>query len=82
MGPTADMAVRFRLQDLIDSLDPPVSQTELARRSGISLVTINGIAKNRTTRVDLETIDAICAALDVDPGELFERSRTRKGKRG
>ncbi len=73
------MPVRFRLQEILDSRDPPLSQRALARTSGVSLVTVNAIANNRTARVDLETIDAICGALGVEPGELFVRGRGRKG---
>ena len=66
---------RFRLRELLAALDPPMSQSELARQSGVSLVTVNAIANNRTTRVDLETLDALCRVLKVQPGELLERAR-------
>lgn len=70
------MAVRFRLQGILDELG--MSQSELARRSGVSLVTVNGMAKNRTTRVDLSTLDALCDVLAVEPGQLLERDGRRK----
>jgi DNA-binding Xre family transcriptional regulator len=73
-----EMPVRFKLQELLDSQSPPMSQSELSRRSGISLVTINAIANNRTRQVSLETIDSISSALGVEPGALF----VKKGKRG
>jgi DNA-binding Xre family transcriptional regulator len=73
------MPTRFRLQALLDAHDPPMSQSELARRSGVSLVTVNGIANNRTRQVSLETLDRLSRALDVGPGELFEH--VRKGRR-
>ena len=73
------MSVRFRLSEVLEQHD--MSQTELSRRSGVSLVTVNAMKQNRTTRVDLETIDKICAALDVEPGELLEREgKKRRGK--
>lgn len=72
------MPVRFRLQALLDAHDPPMSQSELARRSGISLVTVNGIANNRTKQVSLDTIDRLARALQVEPGELFESMGTRR----
>lgn len=80
MNPTAQMAVTFRLHEVLDASDPPMSQSELARRSGVSLVTINAIANNRTRQVQLETLDRLCAALDVDPGALL--ARTAKARRG
>jgi DNA-binding Xre family transcriptional regulator len=50
-----------------------MSQSELARRSGITLVTINGIANNRTAMVSLKTLGAIASALGVQPGDLLTR---------
>jgi DNA-binding Xre family transcriptional regulator len=73
------MKVRFCLQELLDSHDPPMSQSELARRSGITLVTINGIANNRTAMVSLKTLGAIASALGVQPGDLLVGgTRSRK----
>lgn len=69
---TAAVAARFRLAELLAAHDPPMTQTELARRSGISQVTVNGIANNRTTRVDLGTLDALARVLGVAPGDLIE----------
>lgn len=73
--------IKFRLQELLDALDPPMSQSELARRSGISLVTVNAIAKNRTKQISLGTLDALSGALGVQPGELLEREAKGKRKR-
>lgn len=75
----ADVAVRFRLKAVLD--DAEMSQSELARRSGLSLVTVNNIATNRTKQVSLATLDALCAALGVDPGALLEREGEKR-KRG
>lgn len=70
------MSARFCLQRLLDEQVPPMNQSELARNSGVSLVTINAIANNRTTQVHLETLDRIAAALDdVAPGDLIESDR-------
>ena len=72
------MAVRFRLRELLEERNPPMSQSELARQSGLSFVTINAIAQNRTTRVDLATLDALCAVLNCAPGDLLERETKRR----
>jgi len=69
------MVVRFRLQELLDAHDPPMSQSELARRSGISHVTVNYIANNRTTQVSLKTLAALASALGVAPGDLLVAER-------
>lgn len=78
---SAPMTVRFRLDKLLAEQVPPISQLEVARRSGLSQVTVNGIAKNRTGQVSLDTLDKLCAALTklvgrkVEPGDLLERGR-------
>lgn len=75
------MAARFRLAELLEAAKPPMSQSELARRSGVSLVTINAIANNRTRQVKLDTLDLLSEVLGVEPGELLEREGKRRGKR-
>ena len=74
---TLDMPLRFRLQEILDSQKPPVSQRELARLSGVSLVTINAICVNRTRQVALDTLDKIAGALGVEVGELLVRDKKR-----
>lgn len=74
-----DMPVRFRIVSLLE--EKGVTQSELARRSGVSFQTINAMSRNRTVRVDLSTIDAICAALDCEPGDLFERESKKRRAR-
>ena len=69
--PATAVAARFRLAELLTEKD--VTQAELVRRSGVSQVTVNSIANNRTTRVDLATLDALSRALGVAPGDLLER---------
>ena len=79
MTETRAMAVRFRLRKLLEERE--ISQTELARDTKVSLVTINAIANNNTAQVRLATLDAICGVLDVEPGELLERDRRKvRGK--
>jgi putative transcriptional regulator len=81
MGAIAVVAVRFRLQNVLRELEEqgrPMSQSELSRRSGVSLTTINAMVLNKTKQVSLATLDALCKALGVEPGELLER----EGKRG
>jgi len=72
------MAVTFRLREIIDAKD--TNQSELSRSSGVSFATINRMCTNATRQVSLDIIDSLCAALDVQPGDLFERT-TKKGKR-
>jgi DNA-binding Xre family transcriptional regulator len=69
------MAAKFRLDELLAR--PPeeggLSMSELARRSGVSFVTINAIAKNRTRQVHLDTLEKLSTALGVQPGDLIVR---------
>ena len=75
----AIVPVRFRLSGLLEAAG--LNQSELARKSGVSIVTINAIANNRTNQVRLETLDRISAALGVEPGELIEREpQKRRGR--
>ena len=67
--------VRFRLEEVL--ADREMSQTELARQSGVSLVTVNAMKQNRTKQVSLQTLDKICGVLKCEPGELLERKRGR-----
>lgn len=76
MGPASCMSVTFRLASVLE--EASLSQRELARRSGVSLVTINAISNNRTTRVDLETLDKLCEVLACEPGELLERETPKR----
>jgi transcriptional regulator with XRE-family HTH domain len=55
------MPVRFRLQALLDRTG--VSQSQLARRSGVSFSEVHAIALNETARVDLATLDLLAGAL-------------------
>jgi DNA-binding Xre family transcriptional regulator len=72
------MPTKFRLDKVLEQLG--VSQSELARRSRVSLVTINRIHGNKTEGVSLSTLDKIAAALGVEPGELIVRE-TKRGRK-
>jgi putative transcriptional regulator len=81
MGATAVVTVRFRLHEVLAEREDAMSQSELSRRSGVSMTTINAMVLNKTKQVSLATLDALCAALDVQPGELLERGGKRRQKR-
>jgi transcriptional regulator with XRE-family HTH domain len=73
------MTARFRLAEALDIAG--MNQRELARRSGVSFVTINRICANHTNGVTLETLDRLAAALGVAPGELIESDLRPRAKR-
>lgn len=45
---------------------------DLIRMTDISKSTMHKIYNDQTTRIDFETIDKICEALDVQVGDLFQ----------
>lgn len=45
----------------------------LAERAGVAYNTAHGLFTGRATRIDLDTLDRICAALQMEPGDLFIR---------
>jgi putative transcriptional regulator len=63
------MTTEFRLAEVL--AQKGLSQSELARRSGVSLQTVNRLCMNRTAQVSLETLDRIASALKVKPGDLL-----------
>jgi DNA-binding Xre family transcriptional regulator len=79
---------RFRVQEILDSRDPAVTQSELSRHSGVSLTTINRMANNLTAQASLRTLDSLSASLSeltgrrVEPGDLIERVPQKKRGRG
>jgi putative transcriptional regulator len=76
MPESVDMTARFKLREVLEAAG--MSQSELARRSGVSLVTVNKIAQNRSNQVSLKTLDALSKVLRCEPGDLLEREKRRK----
>lgn len=73
---TTAVALRFRVKDILDEMrdaGTPLSQSELARRAGLSLSIVDAIVHNRQGQVRLTTLEALSVALDVSVGDLFER---------
>ena len=55
----------------------------LSQQTGIRWGTIAAIAKGTIRRIDLESLDAICDALECQPGDLLvkvERKARKKGR--
>jgi DNA-binding Xre family transcriptional regulator len=61
-----------------------VTPYALARDSGgrISKPAAYRIFRGTKGHLSLAELAALCDVLDVEPGELFERERGKKGKRG
>lgn len=60
--------VRLRLAEILDKRN--MTQKELSERTGLSENAISKLA-GYPRQIRLDTIDVICRALDIDPGELI-----------
>src|SRR5262245_13468876 len=58
-----------------------LTQLQLADIAGVRQATISELETGKTRRVDLEVLDRLCVALDVEPGELLERDAKKRGRR-
>lgn len=47
---------------------------DLIRMTGISKSTVHKIYNEQTTRIDFETMDKICEALEIQVGDLYTYS--------
>jgi putative transcriptional regulator len=49
-----------------------MSLTELSGQVGITIVNLSNLKTGKVSAVRLSTMEAICKALDCQPGDLFE----------
>jgi len=49
-----------------------INRTELSKKTGISLNTLKPIFDDTLTGLHIKTLDRICKALDVQPGDIFQ----------
>jgi putative transcriptional regulator len=49
-----------------------ISLTELAERIGITLANLSILKTNKARAIRFTTLDALCRALECQPGELLE----------
>ena len=64
------MAVIVRLDDLLH--DRRMTLTELAERVDITLANLSILKTGKARAIRFSTLEAICGALDCQPGELLE----------
>jgi putative transcriptional regulator len=50
-----------------------VSIRQLSRATGITYSTIWALVHSQRRSVQLEVLDAVCAALDIQPGDIYRR---------
>lgn len=68
--PHTETMVESRLNELLGQRRMKVS--ELAQLSGVSYQTLWRLYHDKTERVDFATLNAICAALNVEVGDILK----------
>ena len=64
------MAIIVRLDRMM--ADRKISLNELAEKVGMTNVNLSNLKTGKMKGVRFETLDAICKALDCQPGDLLE----------
>lgn len=57
------------------------TQQELARKAGVSRLTVINVERGDARRVDFDVLEKLADALGVDPAVLLERTPKGRGKR-
>jgi len=68
-------AVRFRLADILE--ERKMKQVDLATKMGTHRQTVNRLVGN-VRQIDLETLERLCDALNLTPGDFFDYDPTKK----
>ncbi|MFV0922610.1 helix-turn-helix domain-containing protein [Sphingomonas parapaucimobilis] len=66
------MAIRINLDRLL--LDRRMSLTELAERVDLTLANLSILKTGKARAIRFTTLDAICTALDCQPGDILEHA--------
>lgn len=66
-----ELTMHCRLAVFMAKRIPPLTQKQLAKDTGLSPTTINQLYQNKFTRIDVDTVDAICKYFNCEVGELF-----------
>lgn len=64
--------LRAAMESYRHRTDRRITYAELAERTGISAQTLSSIASRSSYKPGLDTIEKLCRALDVTPGDLLE----------
>ena len=67
------MAIILRLDRMM--ADRKISLNELAEKVGIANVNLSKIKTGKISAIRFSTLDAICDALDCQPGDILEYKR-------
>lgn len=77
------MSIRLRFPELLEERNLTGYGLSVATRGKVSLSTVYRWvrARGRIQTVDTSILEALCEALRVEPGELFELQGRRRGSR-
>ena len=64
------MAIRIRLDRML--FERRMSLSELADRVGVTTANLSILETGRARAIRMSTLEALCAALDCQPGDLLE----------
>ena len=64
------MPIRIRLEDIMSK--NKVSLNELSQKVGITLSNLSIIKNEKSKAIRLSTLDALCRALNCQPGDIIE----------
>jgi putative transcriptional regulator len=64
------MAIRIRLDRML--FERRMSLSELADRVGVTTANLSILKTGRARAIRMSTLEALCAALDCQPGDLLE----------
>ncbi|WP_141904498.1 helix-turn-helix transcriptional regulator [Lysinibacillus sp. Y5S-8] len=59
--------------------DRKIKVPQLVEKSVLNKNTLYALQKNEVTRIDLNTMEALCVALDCDISDLIEYTPNKKG---
>jgi transcriptional regulator with XRE-family HTH domain len=86
METLSTMATTFRLREVLEAADPPISQSDFAKDARLSFATINRLCTNATAQVSLKTLDKILAALSkrgvkAEIGDVIVHTPERRARK-
>lgn len=53
--------------------------TDVVAGTGLAINTVSGLYHNKVKRVDLETLDRLCAFLEVGVGDILQHKKEQEG---
>ncbi|HJQ12705.1 MAG TPA: helix-turn-helix transcriptional regulator [Gemmatimonadaceae bacterium] len=73
------MAIAVKLDDVL--YERRMTLTELADQIGITLVNLSILKTGKARAIRFSTLEAICEALECQPGDILHFESQRSGKR-